>query len=122
MKRGRSPLLRSLSPLRAVEEKGRLYHLQESRQNHPLLKEKEPKGNYNLVEGEQTKDLAKGDNPLNLPYSDSELEHELAETQGDEQVEQVAEHYPNLPSPTPPDEHSQPLAKASSSKPKASKA
>ena len=25
-------------------------------------------------EGEQTKDLAEGDNPLNLPYSDSELE------------------------------------------------
>jgi hypothetical protein len=73
-------------------------------------------------EGEQTKDLAEGDNPLNLPYSDSEPEQELAETQGDEQAEQVAEDYPNLPSPTPPDEHSQPLAKASSSKPKASKA
>jgi hypothetical protein len=72
-------------------------------------------------EGEQTKDLAEGDNPLNLPYSDSEPEQELAETQGDEQAEQVAEDYPNLPSPTPPDEHSQPLAKASSSKPKASK-
>jgi hypothetical protein len=58
---------------------------------------------------------------LNLPYSDSEPEQESAETQGDEQAEQVAEDYPNLPSPTPPGEHSQPLAEASSSKPKASK-
>jgi hypothetical protein len=38
-------------------------------------------------EGEQTKDLAEGSNPLNLPYSDSEPEQELAETQGDEQAE-----------------------------------
>jgi hypothetical protein len=49
MKGGRSLVLRIPSPLRAVEEKGRLSHLQESRQNHPLLKEKEPKGNYSLV-------------------------------------------------------------------------
>jgi hypothetical protein len=34
--------------------------------------------------GEQTKDLTEGDDPLNLPYSDSEPEQELAETQGDE--------------------------------------
>jgi hypothetical protein len=48
MKRGRSLILRSPSLLRAFEEKGRLSHLQESRQNHPLLKEKESKGNYSL--------------------------------------------------------------------------
>jgi hypothetical protein len=49
MKRGRNMLLRSPSPLRVVKEKGRLSHLQENRQNHPLPKEKEPKVNYSLV-------------------------------------------------------------------------
>jgi hypothetical protein len=31
-------------------------------------------------EGEKTEDLVEGDNPLNLPYNDSELEQELVET------------------------------------------
>jgi hypothetical protein len=73
-------------------------------------------------EGEQTKDPAEGSNPLNLPYSDSEPEQELAETPGNVQARQVADDRPNLPSPTPPEAHSPPLAKASSSKPKASRA
>jgi hypothetical protein len=41
------PLRRPLL-LRAVIKNGRLSHHQESRQNHPLLKEKEPKGSYSL--------------------------------------------------------------------------
>jgi hypothetical protein len=73
-------------------------------------------------EGEQSKDPAEGSNPLNLPYSDSELEHELAETQGNVQDGQVADDCSNLPSPTPPKAHSPSLAKSSSSKPKASRA
>jgi hypothetical protein len=73
-------------------------------------------------EGEQSKDPAEGSNPLNLPYSDSEPEQELAETQGNVQARQVADDCSNLPSPTPPEAHSPPLAKASSSKPKASRA
>jgi hypothetical protein len=73
-------------------------------------------------EGEKTKDLAEGDKRLNLPYNDSEPEQELAGTQGEDQAKKVAEDYPNFPSPTPLDEHSHTLTKASSSKPKASKA
>jgi hypothetical protein len=49
MIREKSLLLRIPSPLKAVEEKGGLSHLQESQQNHPLPKEKELKGNYSLV-------------------------------------------------------------------------
>jgi hypothetical protein len=72
-------------------------------------------------EGEQSKDPATGSNPLNLPYSDSEPEQELAETQGNVQAEQGADYCSNLPSPTPPEAHSPPVAKASSSKPKAAR-
>jgi hypothetical protein len=42
------PLIRPLL-LREVIENRRLSHHQESRQNHPQLKEKELKGNYSLV-------------------------------------------------------------------------
>jgi type I site-specific restriction endonuclease len=69
-------------------------------------------------EGEQTEGLAEGDNPLNLPYSDSEPEQDPTEKQGDVQTEQLAEAYPNLPSPTPPEEQNRPLAEASASRPR----
>ena len=72
-------------------------------------------------EGKQSKDPAIGNNSLNLPYSDSEPEQELAETQGNVQTEQGADYCSNLPSPTPPEAHSPPVAKASSSKPKAAR-
>jgi hypothetical protein len=73
-------------------------------------------------EGEQSKDPAIGSNPLNLPYSDSEPEQDLAETRGNVKARQVADDCSNLPSPTPPEAHSPPVEKASSSKPKASRA
>jgi hypothetical protein len=73
-------------------------------------------------EGEQSKDPATGSNPLNLPYSDSDPEQELSETQGNVQTGQVVDNCSNLPSPTPPEEHSPPVEKSSSSKPKASRA
>ena len=67
-------------------------------------------------DSEQTKGSPKNNNPLNLPYSDSEEEKEKTEIQGDEQAEQVVEGYPNLPSPTPPDKQNQPLEEASTSR------
>jgi hypothetical protein len=73
-------------------------------------------------EGEQSKDPAAGSNPLNLPYSDSKPEQELAKTQGNVQAQKVVDDCSNIPSPTPPEEHSPPVEKASSSKPKASRA
>jgi hypothetical protein len=72
-------------------------------------------------EGEQSKDPATRSNPLNLPYSDSEPEQELAESQGNVQAEQGTDYCFNLPSPTPLEAHSPPMAKASSSKPKATR-
>ena len=68
-------------------------------------------------EGEQTNGLNEENNPLNLPYSDSEQEQEPTETHGDIQTKQVAEAYPNLPSPTPPEEQNKPLAEASVGRP-----
>jgi hypothetical protein len=69
-------------------------------------------------EGEQTEGLAEGDNPLNLPYSDSEPEQDPTEKQGDVQTGQLAEAYPNLPSPTPPEEQNRPLTEASARRPR----
>jgi hypothetical protein len=69
-------------------------------------------------EGEQSKDPATGNNPLNLPYSDSEPEQELTETQDNVQTEQGADHCSNLPSPTHTEAHSPSVAEPSSSKPK----
>jgi hypothetical protein len=69
-------------------------------------------------EGKQSKNPATGNNPLNLPYSDSETEQEVEETQDNMQTEQGVDFCSNLPSPSPPDAHRKPEAEASSSKPK----
>ncbi len=67
-------------------------------------------------EGEKSKGLVEGDNPLNLPYSDSELEPEQIEAQGKEQADQIVDDYPNLPTPTPLEEHNTLVAKQFASK------
>jgi hypothetical protein len=69
-------------------------------------------------EGKKSKNPATGNNPLNLPYSDSEPEQEVEETQDNMHTEQGADFCSNLSSPSPPEAHSQPEAEASSSKPK----
>jgi hypothetical protein len=72
-------------------------------------------------EYKQSKNPATGKNLLNLPYSDSESEQGVAETQDNRQNDQDAYFHSNLPSPVPPETHRQPEAEASSSKPKKSK-
>jgi hypothetical protein len=69
-------------------------------------------------EGKQSKNLATGNNSLNLPYSDSEPEQEVAETRDNMQTEQGVDFHSNLPSPSPAEAHRKPEAEASSSKPK----
>jgi hypothetical protein len=69
-------------------------------------------------EGKQFRNPATGNNPLNLPYSDSEPEQEVAETQDNMQTEQGVDYCLNLPSSSPPEAYSQPKEEASSSKPK----
>ena len=39
------------------------------------------------------------------------------QVQGEEPIDQVVDDYPNLPTPTPPEEHNTPLAEASASRP-----
>jgi hypothetical protein len=69
-------------------------------------------------EGKQSKNPATGNNSLNLPYSDSEPEQEVAETRDNMQTKQGADFHSNLPSPSPPKAHRKPEAEASSNKPK----
>jgi hypothetical protein len=69
-------------------------------------------------EDKQSKNPATGKNLLNLPYSDSESEQGVAETQDNLQIKQDADFHSNLPSSSPPETHRQPEAEASSSRPK----
>ena len=72
-------------------------------------------------EGEKAESLAMEDNPLNLPYSDSEHEPEHNEAQREQHTDIATDEYPNLPTPTPLEEQNQSLVGASSRKPKASR-
>jgi hypothetical protein len=84
-------------------------------------KKKKTKRKLQFEEGEKAEGLAMEDNPLNLPYSDSEHEPEHNEAQGEQQTDTTADEYPNLPTPTPPEEQNQSSVGASSRKPKASR-
>ena len=69
-------------------------------------------------EDKQSKNPAIGKNLLNLPYSDSESEQGVAETQDNMQTKQDAGFHSNLHSSSPPETHRQPEAEASLSRPK----
>jgi hypothetical protein len=84
-------------------------------------KKKRTKRKLQFEEGEKAEGLAMEDNPLNLPYSDSEHEPEHNEAQGEQQTDIATDEYPNLPTPTPPEEQNQSSVGASSRKPKASR-
>jgi hypothetical protein len=83
-------------------------------------KKKKTKRKLQFEEGEKAEGLAMDDNPLNLPYSDFEHKPEHNEAQGEQQTDTVANEYPNLPTPTPPEEQNQSSVGASSRKPKSS--
>jgi hypothetical protein len=72
-------------------------------------------------EDKQSKNPATRKSLLNLPYSDSESEQGVAETQDNRKNDQDVDFHSNLPSPVPPETHRQPEAKASSSRPKKSR-
>jgi hypothetical protein len=56
-------------------------------------------------------------NPLNLPYSDSDSENGMANTQDNMQIKHDAELKTYIPPSMPSETHRQPKAEASSSKP-----
>jgi hypothetical protein len=60
-------------------------------------------------------------NPLNLPYSDSDSEHGMANTQDNLQIKHDAELKTDIPPSMPSETHRQPKAEASSSKPQKGK-
>jgi hypothetical protein len=53
---------------------------------------------------DKAEDVPMEGNPLNLPYSESEPETEHKDEQGEQQTDTVTDEYPNLPTPTPPEE------------------
>jgi hypothetical protein len=60
-------------------------------------------------------------NPLNLPYSDSDSEQDMAKTQDNLQIKHDAELKTDIPPSMPSETHRQPKAEASSSKPQKGK-
>jgi hypothetical protein len=84
-------------------------------------KKKRTKRKLQFEEGEKAEGLAMEDNPLNLPYLDSEHEPEHNEAQGEQKIDIAADEYPNLPIPTPLEEQNQSSVGASLRKPKASR-
>ena len=82
---------RAISPLKQQEESS-------------SAKKKRTKRKLQFEEGEKAEGLAMEDNPLNLPYLDSEHEPEHNEAQGEKQTDISTDEYLNLPTPTPPEE------------------
>jgi hypothetical protein len=83
-------------------------------------KKKRTKRKLQFEEGEKVEGLAMEDNPLNLPYLDSEHEPEHNEAQGEKKIDIAVDEYPNLPIPTPLEEQNQSSVGASLRKTKAS--
>ena len=69
----------------------------------------------------EDRNLVTGKNPLNLPYSDSDSEKEMAKTQDKLKIKHDAKLKINIPPSKPSETHRQPKAKASSSKPQRGK-
>ena len=87
-------------------------------QTSPSSKTKKAKRNLDFNEKTKKEEaLAQDKNVLNLPYTDSKDEEE----QGTNLANQVAVGHEDVPSPTPKEDQGEPVAEASSNKPRSQK-